>query len=385
MIKHALPWLCLLLAAPAAAQDPASETQRLLFDFSEGGQGWRTVNDDVMGGRSRGGFVVQDGVLVFTGSTNTRGGGFSSIRTLEREWSLGAAEGLVVRVRAEAPDRTFQLGVRTDAHLGRMRVNYRAPLELPTDGAWHEVRVPFASLRAQARGEPVDAPALAPERIQTLGFMLNDGQDGAFRLDVDWIKAYGAGDLGEGDPVAPFASPAVARDAFALAWGEAPGRPERLATWTRRASRSRLEAHGYLFHLARLEAAEEGQQRLIADDVYDALLHHGGLPEGIAKVPLPAEERARFRARFLERPALRAIARSDFRDLPVRVGILRSAGDAVACYRLVGGALRASSAPEARAALAGLVRRAAADEALGDAQLDALLAELYGAPAPQAQ
>ena len=39
---------------------------------------WQTVNDNVMGGRSSGGSALQDGALVFTGSTNTNGAVFSS-------------------------------------------------------------------------------------------------------------------------------------------------------------------------------------------------------------------------------------------------------------------------------------------------------------------
>ena len=49
-----------------------------LFDFSEAdpGKKWITVNDNVMGGRSKGGFTFKGDRLLFAGSTNTNGGGF---------------------------------------------------------------------------------------------------------------------------------------------------------------------------------------------------------------------------------------------------------------------------------------------------------------------
>ena len=56
----------------------------LIFDFSEDDihEKWIVVNDNVMGGRSKGGFAFIKNKLVFSGSTNTNGGGFSSIRTI---------------------------------------------------------------------------------------------------------------------------------------------------------------------------------------------------------------------------------------------------------------------------------------------------------------
>ena len=376
-------WLLVVaLGAPAAAQTLDRSGERVLFDFTEGTNGWRTVNDNVMGGRSRGGFSVEAGVLVFSGNTNTDGGGFSSIRTLERAWNLGSAEGLIVRVRTEGPARTFQLGVRTDAHLGRTNLNYRTPLLVPADGTWHEIAVPFAELRAQARGEWVDdAPALRRDQIQTLGFMVNDGQDGPFRLEVDWIKAYAA-DLSDPDvsgpdvSVPPFATPIAAREAFASAWGEPEGRPSRLAAWRLRASRSSLGAEGYLFQLARWEVADDERGR-IADDVYDALLHYGGLPDGLAAVPLPTEDRARFAERFLVRPVRRAMERGDADDLPTRLAILSSAGDALPRYRLLAEAWSELPAPAAQRVRATLARHAATDEALSDPALDDFLRTLY--------
>ena len=55
----------------------AADDDLLLTDFtaSSADLGWYVVNDNVMGGRSEGGFDMEDTTLVFTGRTNTRGGG----------------------------------------------------------------------------------------------------------------------------------------------------------------------------------------------------------------------------------------------------------------------------------------------------------------------
>ena len=56
----------------------------LLFEVLDDGPvglEWRIVNDNVMGGRSRGDFEISEESLSFFGVTNTNGGGFSSIRS----------------------------------------------------------------------------------------------------------------------------------------------------------------------------------------------------------------------------------------------------------------------------------------------------------------
>ena len=73
-------------------QSLADET---IADFSKGETvEWRTVNDNVMGGRSVGDFEVGDSTLNFKGRTNTNGGGFSSIRASAQSLSRWRVEAL---------------------------------------------------------------------------------------------------------------------------------------------------------------------------------------------------------------------------------------------------------------------------------------------------
>ena len=63
---------------------------------------WLTVNDDVMGGRSLGGGEIRGGRLVFSGTLNTAGGGFVSVRAGDKRWDLGGYAGIAARVRGAA-------------------------------------------------------------------------------------------------------------------------------------------------------------------------------------------------------------------------------------------------------------------------------------------
>ena len=140
---------------------------------------WIVVNDNVMGGRSSGGPQFDSGVLTFTGSTNTNGGGFSSIRTVPSQWDLAEYAGLRLRVRGDG--RTYH---------GRA-VAYRAEFKTEEGDEWQEIAVPFSKFKPSSWGRDISdqVEALDTSDIKTLGFMIYDGLDGTFTLEADWIKA----------------------------------------------------------------------------------------------------------------------------------------------------------------------------------------------------
>lgn len=174
------------------AQGPVLEPQPVLgFDSPDAAAQWVVVNDNVMGGRSEGGPEFTGETVVFSGSTNTNGGGFSSIQTIEQDWEqLAEADGLLLRVRGDG--REYMARLRTDARVGGRRVAYHQSFETSSDGSWTEVRIPFEDFRATIFGQDVSnwAATFDPAKVCTLGFMIYDKQDGPFRLEIDWVKAY---------------------------------------------------------------------------------------------------------------------------------------------------------------------------------------------------
>lgn len=160
----------------------------ILFTFDRADEAeWDVVNDGVMGGRSQGFVTVEDGTLRFTGTLVTQGGGFTSVRA-GRSIDLTDQLGLELRVRGSG--RRFEVelddGVRT---YGRT-VSRRAPF--PTSAEWTVVRVPFSAFRSSIFGQAVNAPPIDLARIRGVGLYMLDGQDGPFRLEVDYIRTYGA-------------------------------------------------------------------------------------------------------------------------------------------------------------------------------------------------
>ncbi|MDT0630119.1 MULTISPECIES: CIA30 family protein [Rubrivirga] len=174
-------------AAADTAPPAMPDSTRPLFSFDADADPWTVQNDGVMGGDSRGSVSIEGGALVFTGDVVTEGGGFTSVLK-DKTVDLSDAAGLALRVRGGG--RTFEVEVDDGTRDGRGRqVSRRAPFE--TTDKWRTVRVPWGAFESSVFGEPVDAAPLDPAAVQAFGLYIIDGQDGPFRLEVDWIGAYG--------------------------------------------------------------------------------------------------------------------------------------------------------------------------------------------------
>ena len=155
-----------------------------LFSFDRADEAECTVvNDGVMGGRSAGFVTVENGTLRFTGTLVTRGGGFTLVRA-RRQVDLTGYAGVELRVRGSG--RRFEVELDDGSRGNGRSVSRRAAFE--TSAEWTLVRVPFTALRSTIFGQAVNAPPIDLARIQSVALYMADGQDGAFRLEVDYIR-----------------------------------------------------------------------------------------------------------------------------------------------------------------------------------------------------
>jgi monofunctional biosynthetic peptidoglycan transglycosylase len=177
----------LLPLYPVIAQE--NMHTRPLFDFtlSDAAVQWRSVNDDVMGGVSSSRLeAAEDGYVQFYGVVSLENnGGFASVRCLPRSFDFDDCDGIRLRIRGDGKD--YRLRLRTDD--GFDGVAYQSIFATEAD-RWISVDIFFSSFRASFRGREVpNAPALDPARIRQIGFMIADGQEGSFRLDISSISA----------------------------------------------------------------------------------------------------------------------------------------------------------------------------------------------------
>ena len=117
---------CVMLISPFVFSEELKVDNLLLngFKSNEPDLQWYVKNDTVMGGHSEGGFSIVDEELLFSGVTNTNGGGFSSIRTQRFIKDLSGYSGVKLRVKADG--RKYTWSIQTDARWRGRQVSYWA-------------------------------------------------------------------------------------------------------------------------------------------------------------------------------------------------------------------------------------------------------------------
>ena len=161
-------------------------TPLISFQSPEEASAWRTVNDDVMGGRSLGGSVIEAGQLLFTGVINTNGGGFSSVRLEMEPGALDEARTIILSVKSDG--RAYRLIAQTDARFRGRYVSYQAPIPTSPVGEWSDVRIAFSDFVPSVFGRIVPASEFSPAKVTQLGFIIADDVDGDFALSVSLIS-----------------------------------------------------------------------------------------------------------------------------------------------------------------------------------------------------
>lgn len=162
-----------------------------LADFhDQGDPQWFVVNDGVMGGLSQSEIhLTERGTGVFSGVLSLENsGGFASVRTKLGRTDLSGYAGLEIRVLGDG--RTYQLRLRSDDSFDG--ISYRVEFET-RDGEWLTIRRKFTEFEPTFRGrKPRGAAPLDPACIHQMGLLVADKQPGAFRLEIDYIGAWGA-------------------------------------------------------------------------------------------------------------------------------------------------------------------------------------------------
>ncbi len=170
-----------------------SLTQQVIFDFStpEALRAWRSIDDGVMGGRSRSQIMAgPEGSAIFAGIVSLENnGGFASVRSGAGRWDLAGFDGIILRVRGDGKRYGFNI------RLSELFLPLRYELTFDTEpDRWQRVTLPFEAMRAMAFGTPLPlAPDLNPRRIRSFGFIIADAQAGPFRLEISAISAYREG------------------------------------------------------------------------------------------------------------------------------------------------------------------------------------------------
>ena len=176
---------------PEAASRPlaAPEALKTLFDFKDptATAAWQTIDDSVVGGKSRGAIKSSAlGTAVFEGTISQEHGGFVTVRSANGAYDLRGFAGIEVRLRGDG--KRYKLSVKTNPEDNGFE--YLADL-WTKEGVWQTVRVAFGEFKANFLGTNLMAGSrIDPAKVVSMGFMVANYQTGSFRLEIESIKAY---------------------------------------------------------------------------------------------------------------------------------------------------------------------------------------------------
>ena len=168
----------------------AEKNELLISNFDKPGEGkiWRVINDGVMGWISSSTWnITENGAAVFAGNVSLENnGGFASVRSAVGTYDLSKYKGIVLRIKGDG--KRYNLNLKTDAEFDS--ILYQAEFGTEKE-KWQLIKLPFSKFVPTYHGfVPPDAPKLDTKEIRRFGFLIADKQQGPFRLEIAWIKAY---------------------------------------------------------------------------------------------------------------------------------------------------------------------------------------------------
>ena len=178
------------LKAPEGSKAMDKAKELLVFDFTkpDDRNQWRPINDTVMGGISASQLqLTEEGFAIFTGNVSLENnGGFASLQSTPSAYNFTGYEGIAIRIKGDG--KRYKFSLKSNIFLDSPR--YEAAFT--TDkGVWATVTIPFNTLVPTFRGRVLtNETPLDISKVKSFSFLISDKQEGAFRLEIDWVKAY---------------------------------------------------------------------------------------------------------------------------------------------------------------------------------------------------
>lgn len=163
---------------------------KVLYDLSllEDIKRWRSIDDLVMGGKSRSRLTLSDcGGILFSGTLCCdAGSGFASIRSETNLFDLSRYSGLAIKIKGDGRRYKLSLRCATDFDGIAYKVAFQTRV-----GIEQTIRVKWDVFVANYHGRILAAaPILDPAEIRSVGFIVADKQSGSFQLEILNITAF---------------------------------------------------------------------------------------------------------------------------------------------------------------------------------------------------
>ncbi|MDC0918052.1 CIA30 family protein [Candidatus Marinimicrobia bacterium] len=148
---------------------------------------WKIINDGVMGGISQSSiYINKENNIIFNGFVSLENnGGFCSCRISLNDNKLKDIESFVLRVKGDGKIYKFRL--RMDGSYLK-NIEYSSDFQTKKD-EWIDVIIPVKNFKPYLYGfRSRISPKLRTQRINSMGFLIADKQEGNFNLEIMYVK-----------------------------------------------------------------------------------------------------------------------------------------------------------------------------------------------------
>ncbi|GLR19946.1 CIA30 family protein [Portibacter lacus] len=156
----------------------------VLFDFNKDSSldQWVVVDDNVMGGRSDGRFLLNDnGHAVFKGEVSLENnGGFSSVRYSFDQIEVKDYTKMVLRIKGDG--KRYQFRVKPDRNDRHSYIYY-----FETSGEWQNISIPLTQMKPFFRGRKLDIPNYSAQELEEVAILISNKKAESFKLEIDKI------------------------------------------------------------------------------------------------------------------------------------------------------------------------------------------------------
>jgi hypothetical protein len=168
----------------------SNQKELVIFDFTKPDDQdlWRPINDTVMGGISASQLQpTKEGNALFAGNVSLENnGGFASVQSQPSLYNLDGFDGIAIRVKGDG--KRYKLSLKNSVYMASPR--YQAVFDTEEE-AWTTIHLPFHTLVPTMHGRVLEnEPPIDVSKIVSIVLLISDKQEGPFRLEIDWIKAY---------------------------------------------------------------------------------------------------------------------------------------------------------------------------------------------------
>ncbi len=157
----------------------------ILYNFNTLSQAdeWVVVDDIVMGGKSKGTFMINAlGKGVFEGNVSLENnGGFSSVKhTLIQKNATGFSK-VILYIKGDGNPYQFRIKTNKGDY-------YAYVAEFKTTSDWAYVEIPFNTMYPSFRGQRLDAPNYSGKLIEEIAFLIGNKKSASFKLEIGRIS-----------------------------------------------------------------------------------------------------------------------------------------------------------------------------------------------------